>query len=114
MEKKSLYEFTNRPLLKNDVQLKKSYKQSTKKRQSPKIILKKSCPKKSKKKKKRRKSRPVNPKKTKGKKKKNKMEDAVKLSTYPEFKIEFNTLSSMSITSRKISCQKEKKKKKRH
>ena len=51
MEKKSLYEFTNKPLLKNDVQLKKSYKQSTKKRQSPKIILKKSCPKKSKKKK---------------------------------------------------------------
>ena len=41
------------------------------------------------------------------------MEDAVKLSTYPEFKIEFNTLSSMSITSRKISCQKEKKKKKK-
>ena len=70
-KKKSLYEFTNRPLLKNDVQLKKSYKQSTKKRQSPKIILKKSCPKKSKKKK-RRKSRPVNPKKTKGKKKKTK------------------------------------------
>ena len=50
-KKKSLYEFTNRPLLKNDVQLKKSYKQSTKKRQSPKIIFKKSCPKKSKKKK---------------------------------------------------------------
>ena len=41
------------------------------------------------------------------------MEDAVKLSTNPEFKIEFNTLSSMSITSRKISCQKEKKKKKK-
>ena len=41
------------------------------------------------------------------------MEDAVKLSTYPEFKIEFNTLSSMSITSRKISCKKKKKKKKK-
>ena len=115
MEKMSLYKFTHICLLKI-AQLKKSYKEPTKKKGKEKgnhlnLLKKKNHAQEKKKKSIKKKSRSVKSQKEKRKKKTRRRRAKRKKIVPMEFKIEFNALSSLNQT-RRYHAKKKKKKKK--